>query len=323
MTNSYLALEGMGPTVTQLEYTGPATLAALVMGPNNVSGLGMYGSRLADLFVYGGVGNLTDSAILSTTQQRSEIANVFTWGTAGCGIHTIFDVVQTLYRVHTSGEDALTLGINNSSHTIPPHGLCLDGYDPAHQTTAGTVVDVVAEDLNGVGIWLQSANSMTFTSGTSEANNTAAGVAAGVRVDAPSQFNTFVGLDMECNIAGGTPGSGTCGMVGGAAFDVEDNGGVSKWINTIFDHIDFGSSAHWATVEDGGSGSVTGNVSYWKRFGNQINTPLVLANTITLINSGIAPSATAGANSALPALPVGYLAVNINGASYRIPIYNP
>jgi hypothetical protein len=66
------------------------------------------------------------------------------------------------------------------------------------QTTAGTVVDAIAEYLTSSGWWLQSASSMVFTGGTSE-NNTSSSAPGGLEVDSTSKHNTFLSIDLEEN----------------------------------------------------------------------------------------------------------------------------
>lgn len=197
INNQGVILKGMGPYATQIEYTGPSSEQALFIGTSTPATTPLQGILLSDLFVYGDNSNLTD-AILAQGVLRSEFRNIFTWGARGCGIHTKFAVADTFYRPHTSLFDAGTIGIHNSSHSTPAHGLCFDQVSGLGQTTAGTVIDAIAEYLTSSGWWLQSASSMVFTAGTSE-NNTSSGGPGGLEVDSTSNHNTFLNIDLEGN----------------------------------------------------------------------------------------------------------------------------
>jgi hypothetical protein len=197
INNQGVALRGMGPYTTQIEYTGSSSEQALFVGTSTPATKPLQGILLSDLFVYGDDSNLTD-VVIAEGVLRSEFRNISTWGATGCGIHTKFAVADTFYRPHTSLFDAGTIGIFNSSHTTPAHGLCFDQVSGLGQTTAGTVVDAIAEYLTSSGWWLQSASSMVFTGGTSE-NNTSSSAPGGLEVDSPSKHNTFLSVDLEDN----------------------------------------------------------------------------------------------------------------------------
>lgn len=222
--NSLLRIQGMGASVTLLEYgatpqqpSPPVTPAIILISTGTPSG-GSYveGVQLSDMTIYGDSADATD-AILLQAVHHSEFKNLHTWGVTGCGIHSEYAVTDTFYRPRTSIWDAIDLGINNSAHTVPAHGLCFGGLtiDGENlQTTDGTVVDASAENLTGTGWLITDANSMTFTSGTSETN-----AGGGIEVDSPSSDNTFEGTDLEAN--------------GGNNFT--DNGASTALINVIMD----------------------------------------------------------------------------------------
>jgi hypothetical protein len=227
IVNSGVRLRGMGPYNTQLEYTGSSVLGAILLVNGNNGAAGVYAGNginnveINGIFVYGDVvsstTNATDAVDLDFVN-RSKIEDLYTWGAATCGLRINAGVTDTLIRPHTSSSDATYVGIDSASHTTPSTGLCFaagSGNSSGIQTTNGTVVDAMAEGLTGTGWQLISANSMTFTSGTSEYNN------AGLLIYAASKYNNFLSPDLEGNTANYT------------GVDINDNGGYNSFYEPI------------------------------------------------------------------------------------------
>jgi len=289
ITNSNLKLVGMDANVTQLEYTGSSKPAVLTIASSSPSTVGINGVRLSDMFIYGGSANITDAAVLIKAVHHSEFSNLNLWGSSSCGLHTMFAVTDTFQRIHVSINDAATNGLDSPSlHATPIHGLCLDELASGLQTTAGTVIDPIVENVTGAGIWLKSAVTMVFMAGTSENNTTSGGAPGGIQVDSPSWFNSFYGIDME----------------GNTAPDVLDNGRSTIYYNVIANEgITVGASAQWTDIQGGQVLSVSGSPSVWRRFGNTYETPII-------INGGVKSGRTVNG--------VGYQLVTGPGCSIKV-----
>ena len=194
ITSSGVTLHGMGPTVTQLEYTGTSINAILLVNSATPS-YELDNVSVEGIFIYGDVSNATD-AILITQTHRSRFDQISTWGVSGCGIHSKFAVTDTFTRPHTSFADATALGIFGSGHTTPASGLCFDQITSSEQTTDGTVTDATAEGLTGIGWNYLGAEGMTNTGGTSEDN------ATGMVLSTAANVNTIINADFEGNTTG-------------------------------------------------------------------------------------------------------------------------
>ncbi len=224
ITNNGFHLEGAGYAVTWWRYTGSATVPAVmsVISPAYNGGdspsTDIDDVTIRDISILGSTGNATDALHLYASF-HSDFSNISTWGVTGCGIATNFAVTDTFYRPRTSYVENGQLGYGGST---PAHGLCFDGA-PGGGTTDGTVIDAAAEGLTGTGWMLNSALSMTFTSGTSESNNTSGSSGyGGVDIEPPSAHNTFIGIDMEGN-----------GGPGGTGSDALDNANDDSFIHAI------------------------------------------------------------------------------------------
>lgn len=227
ITNSGITLDFPGPFNFQLEYTGSTVIdGALYIdgGSSVVTNNGIYVDIRGGLFVYGdnnaagSAPNLTDAVVIQDTN-RSHFEHVYGWGTVsgGCGIASNGNDTSTWISPHVSSTDFtfLTKGAI-SGHGVPQNGECFNSSSvTGFQTTDSTVQDGVAEGVTGFGWYLVSANSMTFTSGTSEAN------AHGLLIASTSKYNTFVSSDIEGNTANST------------GVDITDNAGWNTFINPI------------------------------------------------------------------------------------------
>jgi hypothetical protein len=221
--NSGVVLRGMGPYSTQVEYTGSTAIGSVLLVNGNNGTVAPYQANginnveVDGMFFYGDAANLTDTIDLNFVN-RSKFTDVYTWGSTACGIRTNAAVTDTFTRPHTSAQDATYIGVTGAGHTVPQSGLCFSsgsGNSAGIQTTNGTVTDAVAEDLTGTGWQFLSANSMTFTSGTSEFN------VNGLVISAGSKYNTFVSLDLEGNTANTT------------GVDITDNSGYNMFLEPI------------------------------------------------------------------------------------------
>jgi hypothetical protein len=261
--SSLFKIRGIGPGHTGLQYTGAETVAAiLTLGTSapTAPSSNFTNYQLEGFNIWGN-SHVADG-ILAQGVHHSQFRDVSVWGVTGCGIHTMFAVSDTFANVHVSIFEAEAFGMAGSP--TPIHGLCLDEYSANHQTTDGTVIDAVIEQVTGSGWYLPSASTMTFSAGTSEAN------AGGVEVGPLSTNNTFINADLESNqydiVDAGTyelylnPLStsnvrftGTASrstIVGGTLNNLVIDSGAS---NVNYEHVSIGNNG--GTVTNSGSGS--------------------------------------------------------------------
>ncbi len=211
--NHHFRLLGSGPAFSTLEYVGrnksPYVLGIIAQNPqkSDITGVAVEG-----LSVIGGNGNATDGLYLQGIH-RSQFRDLSFWGVTGAAIHTRFAVTDTFSNCHASAQEMRNFGLF-SGRSVPAQLFRFGSYNAQvpSQTTNGTVSDAIAEGLMGTGWWLESAASMTFTSGTSEENLN------GLQIDTPSANNTLIGSDFESNRGG---------------WDVTDNGTSTHLVNVI------------------------------------------------------------------------------------------
>jgi hypothetical protein len=300
VNNSSVTLHGMGATLTQLEYTGSTQVNA-VLSTQTTSVSGLYNVNITGMFAYGGVSNAKYGYLIENTA-HSTFDGIMAWGATTCGIQTWGAVTNTFLHPKVSYIEAGLIGIDDSAHTTPTDGLCfdVDPNSPNYQTTNSTVIDAGAEGLPGVGWHVENAQTMTFTSGTSEHNG------RGIYVSATnSKFNTFLDSDIEGN------GSGSYANTNGV--DVYDIGNLNTYINLL------------ATTSCSGCNSVllTGAAGQQFLLGGYQATSASGPGM-----NGIAPigfkvtSATSGSASPLPSTPAGYWIVQLLGSNIKIPYYN-
>ncbi|MGC1781171.1 MAG: hypothetical protein WA708_01485 [Acidobacteriaceae bacterium] len=205
--SSFFHLRGAGMANTQLIYTGSIALKA----PDGVSPGGVLelttptpatvyngGDSVADMAI---VGNANSPyAMLVDGTHHSQFRNLSLFGSAVCDYESKFAVVDDLDNIHSSIGDAATFGFPGSA---APNGMCLDGEDTNHATTAATLTNPLIEGHPTCGIELNNASSMVFSSGTSEGNGASGKPSTTANIcDNRGQFNTFVGMDLE---GGGSP----------------------------------------------------------------------------------------------------------------------
>jgi hypothetical protein len=195
---------GSGPRSTTLQYTGGA-VDAFIKYSQPVPANGIQQIYLANMLVRGSA-NVTD-VILAKGTHRSQFELLDIKDATQSCFHTMWAVTDTYKNLSCSTSSGAFVA-------IPTYGFMFDELPTGLQTTDGTVTDFRAEGIK-TGLYLKSASSMTFTSGTSE-NNTAA--VGGAQIDAPSANNIFLGTDFEAN-SGGT--------------DVLDNGNSNICIDCI------------------------------------------------------------------------------------------
>lgn len=250
IVNSGITLRGAGPFATVLEYTGGSAAYAVDLNTDSGTGVpaeqgGPNGISISDMYIYGDT-NLTDAIDINSS--RSKFDNIHAWGATNCGIHVFGGVSNTYIHPVVSSVDATLFGIDNSGHTIPNNGLCLD-QDTTFGTvacTASTIVDPIMEGLNAIGLDFISANNITVTGGTSELNGT-----NGIKIAAASgvinKQNTFIGIDLE--------GNGTDGSTNG--YDVDDLGDLNTYINILAtSHCN--ATCHSVYLPSGSSGWIQG-----------------------------------------------------------------
>lgn len=212
VNNTGINLFGQGRFSTIFQYTGTAA-AGYAFGTgalNNVNGAFQI---FRDFSVLGN--SHVINAITLQNWHRSSLENVSAWGATGCGIYMAGAVTDTLIKPHVSSFDAALANPVWSSLTTPSCGIGMDAFG-GNQTTDGTVVDGAFEGItSGIGIKIISANSMTFTSGTSESNR------QGITIASGSKWNSFIGEDIESN------------TLGAAGSDIADLGQSTFYQNVI------------------------------------------------------------------------------------------
>jgi hypothetical protein len=187
VNNSGINIIGQGRLSTIFQYTGSAA-ANYVFGTGALNNINGAFQVFRDFSVIGN--SHATTAIQLQNWHRSTLENVSAWGVTGCGIFTDGAVTDTLIKPHVSLADATLANPQWTSLPAPTCGLGLSA-DSHNQTTDGTVIDGAFESVNGSGIYLYSASSMTFTSGTSENN------VQGIQVDANCKWNRLSELTLK------------------------------------------------------------------------------------------------------------------------------
>ncbi len=239
VNNVGLNLVGQGRGQTIFQYTGTSSLN-YVFGSENCNMNGCF-NIFRDFSVLGNT-HVTN-AIYLQGWHRSTLENVSAWGATGCGIATAGAVTDTFIKPHVSSFDAALFGWN--SLQTPANGLCFNSFG-GNQTTDGTVTDAAAEGVTGIGWYIQSANSMHFSAGTSEGNG------HGITVNPGSKWNTFTSPDIEQNTAN----------VSGV--DITDNGQTNFYTNAIASSTC--SSCNSALAGGGGGQYILGEAGFLTSF---------------------------------------------------------
>ena len=239
VNNVGLNLVGQGRGQTIFQYTGTSSLN-YVFGSENCNVNGCF-NIFRDFSVLGNT-HVTN-AIYLQGWHRSTLENVSAWGATGCGIATAGAVTDTFIKPHVSSFDAALFGWN--SLQTPANGLCFNSFG-GNQTTDGTVTDAAAEGVTGIGWYIQSANSMHFSAGTSEGNG------HGITVNPGSKWNTFTSPDIEQNTAN----------VSGV--DITDNGQTNFYTNAIASSTC--SSCNSALAGGGGGQYILGEAGFSTSF---------------------------------------------------------
>jgi hypothetical protein len=239
--NSGLSIQGRGSMHSQFEYVGAAITTApafYVHAQNSAVTNGLEEVNISGIFFL--VRNSAAKYVLYTRDvNRSHFDNDAFWGAVGGASGADYEsqgnVTTTLYRPKVSQRELVNL--QPASDFPGPYtavGVTTFGFEfnqstaSGNQTTDGTVIDIAAEYVN-IGMQLTSANSMTFTSGTSEAN------AGGVQVASISDYNSFIGLDVE----------------GNSVYDVLEGGRSNFYKNVIATSVSFSSTATWDVWDNG------------------------------------------------------------------------
>jgi hypothetical protein len=304
ITASGIHIKGAGNYQTILEYTGSTAAAQGIIYVDGTTGTGSYAPganglnnfSIEGFAIYGDVANANDG-IQAVAVNRSKFSDLSFWGVTNCGIHTLAAVTDTFSRVHTSVADAFYLGIQSGSHSVPSGGLCFEAFGGI-QTTNGTVIDAAAEGVTGWGWQLISAQTMVFTSGTSEQNGIANTSGGGVLISAPSKYNVFISSDIEANVSDQTGG------------DITDNGGYNTFIQLLSSSPCTGGCS--ATVD------LTGSAGNDLILGGPFQG--VLYNATGAGVFGLLPT-NKQAGGTLPGTTQGYLPFTIGGTQYKIPFY--
>lgn len=291
ITASGLSLIGNGPASTQIEYMGSGSG---VIGIVNFTGT--QHNKMDGFFIYGGPSptpTVTTAFYIQATH-RSEFSNMSFWG-ATQGMQTAGAVSDTFFRDHISVDDATHLLSDfGSGLTTPTTGWILNAFG-GNSTTAGTAVDFAAEGVSGSGIHIIEADSMTFTSGTSEANG------QGITIDQGSPhnlYNTFIGMDIESNT------TNTTGV------DILDNGGSTIYQNVIADSPCTGGCTHSVSFPGSiGGQQIIGEAGFNTGWSGTVN---IVGNNTNLQSNG--GTFTAGPSN-LTSLATGELVAPILNAS--------
>jgi hypothetical protein len=235
-TANGVSVIGAGIGQTRFHYTGPSipSFISITGQPG-----GSFGDNLEELSILGDNNATNGLAIYGT--HHNMLKHLGCWGFTNCLTSTA-SILNTWIKPVVSIADAgWQWGYAKPASFAPRNGLYLSGDKVSGQgiiqSTAGTVVDALIENVSGCGIDLVSAATTTITSGTSEGNGTGLCIAAG------SNDNTVIGLDMESN----------------TVQDVTDAGNSNRYVNVIA--ISNGKNA----IE------FTGNASDWVIEGGTIS----------------------------------------------------
>jgi hypothetical protein len=227
VNTSGITLVGQGRFATIFQYTGTSA-ANYAFGTGALNNINGAFQLFRDFSVLGN--SHTVNALTLQNWHRSKIENVSAWGATGCGVYTAGAVSDTFNDIRVSSFDAALANPVWTGLQTPTCGVGLDAFG-GNATTAGTFEDLAVEGINGIGLKLLSADSMTFTSGTSESN------VQGIVVSSGSKWNSVIGMDIESN------------TLGTAGVDVTDNGQSNFYMNVIMASASSGVSAVF-----GGSG---------------------------------------------------------------------
>jgi hypothetical protein len=289
---SGVTLKGMGAANSQIEFCGSSSgnLAAVEFNNSQFD-------LMDGFFIFGGPSSCGASgtlpyALLVNGTHRSEFSHLSMWG-ATSGLVTTGAVTDTFIKDHVSNQDATYINVVGSTTkvvtntAVPGNGFYFSNSGGI-QTTDGTVVDIAAEGNSAWGIVLESANSMTFTSGTSELNGD------GLLINAGSKYNTFIGLDIEQNTSGSN------------GVDVTDNAGFNTFQNII------ATSTSSLNVNLTG----TGGQDWWIGVAGQIPPKIGGLGLYGFIPADPFAGATT------PATASGFVAMYVRGQSVYIPYYS-
>ena len=231
IANSGVVIEGAGPEGTVFVYNGGSGAAAAMYIHAQSSGVtnGLEQDHFRNFFVLNNATSGAQDAILARDVNRSSFEDVSAWG--GGSSYQDWDlqgnVTTSMIRTKASLRDFANLPGGLSSLTVGTGGygfLLNSSTASGNQCTDSTWVDFAAEYVtqgSGIGVYVESANSMTFTSGTSEANK------AGIEVGNSSHYNSFISTDEE----------------GNSISDVVEDGNSDTWINTIATNASMSSTA--------------------------------------------------------------------------------
>ena len=294
ITNSSIALHGEGNTQTVVELTGTGSNVLYAHAQSSMVHNGLEEVDIRNMMFVGNQSNVTD-AVLLVDVNRSNFFNVSAWGASNCGIHTEGAVTDSFYRPTVSQREYLNVFPSGSATTA--NGLCFDSSPVSDvQTTNGTVTDASVEYVTNIGWHVISAQTMTFTSGTSEYNF------QGINVSSVnSKFNTFIDSDIEGN------------SMNSAGVDVYDVGNLNTYINLLATSACGGCSSVLLTGTEGQQ-FLLGGYQPTGASGPGLNgiSPIGYSTT----------SATAGSASPLPSTPAGYWVIELLGNIIKIPYYH-
>jgi hypothetical protein len=257
IANGAVTIEGNGPAQTVFVYTGSGGAAAMEVHAQS-SGVtnGLEQVHLRNFFVLN-AGTSPQDSLLVRDVNRSSIEDVAAWGGGSSydGMDFQGNVTTSCIRCKVSQREYANLASipGLTVTTSPGEGIVLNSSSASgNQCTDSTFVDFAAEYVtqgSGIGVYLESANSMTFTSGTSEANK------AGIAVSNTSHYNTFISTDEE----------------GNSVYDVQEGGISDMWFGTIATNVSFATTAENDTWYNGqvqignfvnNSGQAAGNTIY-------------------------------------------------------------
>jgi hypothetical protein len=242
ITNSGVALHGMSPMETQIEYVGTTLIPAVLTLGDTTNG--EQNNQITGIFLYGDNANATDGMLVRATF-HSQFRDVWTWGVTGCGIDEQHGITNTFDTPRTSSFDAATLGINNSGHSTPASAFC------SNQNTVGsftgpssdsTLINPAAEGVTGAGINLNNTINISVLGGTSEDNP------IGVELGVNTQNCLISTMDLESNTVN----------------DILDNGDFNTMLNDDMADagatggaLGIGANSRFIVVSGGGIASIT------------------------------------------------------------------
>jgi hypothetical protein len=299
------------------------------------------------------VNNTTAGTLTVITNQTSPEVNVITIPAGStamvtcisiAGFHALTEWEYGLTDFSTStGTGSVVLG------TSPVFATSIDGGATFNAFASSTTLNIGASSgttsVLGTTIGLSNATTLNINGASPTLASTSTGTLTLFNtnlttVNAFGVVTTFSALNNVTNftLGGGTAATGTYNLFGKAVVSTSIlnlwNGAIGTTISstaniatntitgtTASSTVNIATGANSATSGitnvNIGTGALSGGATSTIQIGSTSNTASIRLNVPTGTTVG-----TAGAGTALPATPVGYMTVNVSGTNYKIPYYN-